>query len=49
MLVIRAEHFINKVSVHFAHNSGGADSMIQNLTIEEYRVRKQEFIAAAAA
>ena len=36
-------------AVHFAHNAGGADSMIQNLTIEEYRVRKQEFLAAATA
>jgi uncharacterized protein YPO0396 len=35
-------------AVHFAHNDGGANSMIQNLTIEEYRVRKQEFLAAAS-
>jgi len=36
-------------AVHFVHNEGGADSMIQNLTIEEYRVRKLEFLAAASA
>lgn len=36
-------------AVHFVHNAGGADSMIQNLTIEEYRVRKQEFLAVASA
>ena len=36
-------------AVHFAHNAGGSSSMVQNLTIEEYRVRKQEFLAAASA
>jgi uncharacterized protein YPO0396 len=36
-------------AVHFAHNDGGSSSMIQNLTIEEYRLRKQEFLAAASA
>jgi uncharacterized protein YPO0396 len=36
-------------AVHFAHNTGGADSMVQNLTIEEYRARKQEFLTAASA
>ena len=36
-------------AVHFVHNEGGASSMIQNLTIEEYRERKQEFLAAASA
>ena len=36
-------------AVHFAHNAGGASSMVQNLTIEEYRERKQEFLAAASA
>lgn len=36
-------------AVHFVHNEGGANSMVQNLTIEEYRMRKQEFLAAASA
>lgn len=36
-------------AVHFVHNEGGASSMVQNLTIEEYRVRRQEFLAAASA
>jgi uncharacterized protein YPO0396 len=36
-------------AVHFVHNEGGASSMVQNLTIEEYRARKQEFLAAASA
>jgi uncharacterized protein YPO0396 len=36
-------------AVHFAHNAGGSSSMVQNLTIEEYRARKQEFLAAASA
>jgi uncharacterized protein YPO0396 len=36
-------------AVHFAHNEAGASSMVQNLTIEEYRERKQEFLAAAAS
>ena len=36
-------------AVHFVHNEGGASSMVQNLTIEEYRERKQEFLAAASA
>jgi len=36
-------------AVHFVHNEGGANSMVQNLTIEEYRVRRQEFLAAASA
>jgi hypothetical protein len=30
------------------HNQGGSDSMVQNLTIEEYRARRQEFLASAA-
>ena len=34
-------------AVHFVHNEGGANSVVQNLTIEEYRVRRQEFLAAA--
>jgi uncharacterized protein YPO0396 len=36
-------------AVHFAHNEAGASSMVQNLTIEEYRARKQEFLAAAVS
>lgn len=36
-------------AVHFVHNEGGADSMVRNLTIEEYRVRREEFRAAASA
>ena len=36
-------------AVHFVHNEGGSNSMVQNLTIEEYRVRRQEFLAAASA
>ena len=36
-------------AVHFVHNEGGASSIVQNLTIEEYRSRKQEFLAAASA
>ncbi|MEO6597467.1 MAG: SbcC/MukB-like Walker B domain-containing protein [Planctomycetota bacterium] len=36
-------------AVHFVHNEGGANSMVQNLTIEAYRARRQEFVLAAAA
>lgn len=36
-------------AVHFVHNEGGSNSMVQNLTIEEYRARRQEFLAAASA
>lgn len=32
-------------AVHFAHNDGGANSMVQTLTIEQYRERKAEFLA----
>ncbi len=35
-------------AVHFVHNDGGANSMVQNLTIEAYRARRQAFLAAAA-
>jgi len=35
--------------VHFVHNEGGSNSMVQNLTIEEYRERKRKFLAAASA
>jgi uncharacterized protein YPO0396 len=36
-------------AVHFVHNEGGSNSMVQTLTIEQYRERKEEFLAAAAA
>ena len=36
-------------AVHFVHNEGGSNSMVQNLTIEEYRERKLQFLAAASA
>ena len=35
-------------AVHFIYNEGGANSMVQNLTIEQYRARREEFLAAAA-
>ena len=35
-------------AVHFVHNEGGSRSMVQNLTIEDYRARRQEFQAAAS-
>lgn len=31
-------------SVHFVHNEGGCNSVLQNLTIEEYRRNKQQYI-----
>jgi uncharacterized protein YPO0396 len=36
-------------AVHFVHNEGGSNSMVQTLTIEQYRERKEEFLTAAAA
>lgn len=36
-------------AVHFVHNEGGSNSMVQSLTIDEYRERKSEFLAAASA
>jgi uncharacterized protein YPO0396 len=36
-------------AVHFVHNEGGSNSMVQNLTIEEYRVRRQAYLATASA
>ena len=36
-------------AVHFVHNDGGSNSMVQNLTIEEYRARKKDFLQASAA
>ena len=32
-------------SVHFVHNEGGSNSVLQNLTIEEYRRDKQQYLA----
>jgi uncharacterized protein YPO0396 len=34
-------------AVHFVHNEGGSNSMVQTLTIEEYRERKAQWEAAA--
>jgi uncharacterized protein YPO0396 len=36
-------------AVHFVHNEGGSHSAVQNLSIEEYRLRKQEFTRQVAA
>jgi len=36
-------------AVHFVHNEGGSNSMVQTLTIEQYRERKEEFLAAVAS
>lgn len=36
-------------AVHFVHNEGGSNSMVQTLTIEQYRERKEDFLAAASA
>ncbi len=33
-------------AVHFVHNEGGANSAVQNLSIEEYRERRQEFLTS---
>ena len=30
--------------VHFVHNEGGQNSMIRNLTVEEYRAEKQQYL-----
>ena len=35
-------------SVHFVHNEGGCNSVLQNLTIEEYRRDKQHYLAEQA-
>jgi uncharacterized protein YPO0396 len=35
-------------SVHFIHNEGGRNSMIRNLTIEEYREEKAAYGTAAS-
>jgi uncharacterized protein YPO0396 len=35
-------------AVHFVYNEGGSNSLVQTLTIEEYRERKSEFLIAAA-
>jgi uncharacterized protein YPO0396 len=36
-------------AVHFVHNEGGSNSVVQTLTIEQYRERKEEFLASAAS
>lgn len=36
-------------AVHFVHNEGGSNSVVQTLTIEEYRERKAQFLAATLA
>ncbi len=33
-------------SVHFVHNEGGCNSVLQNLTIDEYRKDKEKYLAA---
>ncbi len=37
------EDYIN--AVHFVHNEGGLNSLIRNLTVEEYREEKARFLA----
>ncbi len=41
------EDYVN--SVHFVHNEGGCHSVLQNLTIEQYRKDKAHYLAAASA
>ncbi len=41
------EEYIN--AVHFVHNDGGHNSILRNLTVEEYRQEKQRFLANANA
>jgi uncharacterized protein YPO0396 len=36
-------------AVHFVHNEGGSNSVVQTLTIEQYRERKEEFLASATS
>jgi uncharacterized protein YPO0396 len=36
-------------AVHFVHNEGGSNSVVQTLTIEQYRERKEEFLASVAS
>jgi uncharacterized protein YPO0396 len=35
-------------AVHFVHNDAGANSMVQTLTIDEYRERRDQFLVGAA-
>ncbi len=41
------EDYIN--AVHFVHNEGGKNSIVRNLTVEEYREEKARFLGAGAA
>ncbi len=41
------EEYIN--AVHFVHNDGGHNSILRNLTVEEYQQQKQQFLANAHA
>jgi hypothetical protein len=34
--------------VHFVHNEGGANSMVQTLTIDEFRERRDQFLIGVA-
>ena len=36
-------------SVHYVHNEGGDNSVIRNLTLEEYREEKERFRNTGAA
>jgi uncharacterized protein YPO0396 len=36
-------------AVHFVHNQGGQESILRNLTLEEYRQEKARFEQAGAA
>ena len=36
-------------AVHFVHNEGGSNSVVQTLTIEQYRERKEGFLTSAAS
>ncbi len=41
------EDYIN--AVHFVHNEGGKRSILKNLTVDEYRKEKQQFLEKATA
>jgi uncharacterized protein YPO0396 len=41
------EDYIN--AVHFVHNEGGRNSILRNLTVEEYREEKARYLAGDAA
>ncbi len=36
-------------AVHFVHNEDGRNSLIRNLTVEEYRAQKQQYLERASA